>query len=225
VAVKPTVYIICSDANRNGKTLLARLVVDYLLLDGKDPFAIDTDAPEGPLRQLFPGRTLLADFARMEGQMKLFDTILASPGRDYVIDLPVRHMLPFFKAMKDIDFLKELKEHGFRVIVFYVVDRTLASLRAARETKELKGIDLLVPVRNENVGSAWPDDGVVTLQALPRDVAVAISDRRFSLRNFVLGDTQDLEEEQRVALNSFLARSLSALSGLDVEFSVKKFRT
>jgi len=224
VADKPTVYIVCSDANRNGKTLLSRLLIDYLLLDNKDPFAIDTDAPEGPLRQLFPGRTLLADFARTEGQIKVFDTILASPGRDYVIDLPVRHMLPFFKAMKDIDFLKELKERGFRIMVFYVVDRTLASLRQAHETREIPGIDLFVPVRNDNVGTIWPDDSVVTLQALPRDVAIAISDRRFSLRSFVLGDEQGMEESQRVALNSFLARALSALSGLDVEMSLQKLR-
>ena len=224
MADKPTVYIVTSDANRNGKTLLARLVVDYLLLDGKDPFAIDTDAPEGPLRQLFPGRTLLADFEKMQGQIKVFDTILASPGRDYVIDLPVRHMLPFFKAMRDIDFLKELKENGFRVIVFFVVDRTHASLRAAHDAQEIKGIDLFVPVRNENVGSAWPNDAALTLRALPRDVAVAVSDRRFSLRNFVLGDAQGLEETQRVALNHFLAQALSDLSGLDVELSLQNLR-
>ena len=101
MADKPTIYIVASDASRNGKTLLARLVVDYLLLDGKDPFIFDTDAPDGPLRQFFPGRTALADFEKMPGRMKLFDTILTSPGRDYVIDLPQRHMQPFFKAVAD----------------------------------------------------------------------------------------------------------------------------
>ncbi|MBG1232147.1 hypothetical protein [Aestuariivirga litoralis] len=224
MADKPTVYIVASDQNRNGKTLLSRLVVDYLLLDGKDPFAIDTDAPEGPLRQMFPGRTLLADFAQMQGQMKLFDTILASPGRDYVIDLPVRHMLPFFKALKELDFLNELKTRGFRIIVFFIVDRTQSSLRAAYETSEIKGIDLFAPVVNENVGTSWPDDAALTLQALPRDVAIAISERRFSIRNFVLGDEQGLHEQQRLALNGFLTRALSDLSGLDVELSLQKLR-
>ena len=97
----PTVYITASDQHRNGKTLLARLLADYLMLDGHDPFMIDTDAPDGPLRSYFPGRTALADFSQMQGQMKLFDTIMASPGRDYVVDLPVRHMEGFFKAVGD----------------------------------------------------------------------------------------------------------------------------
>lgn len=224
MATKPTVYIICSDSNRNGKTLLARLIIDYLLLDGKDPFAIDADAPEGPLRQLFPGRTLLADFAKMEGQMKLFDTILASPGRDYVIDLPVRHTLPFFKALTDIDFLKELRVRGFRIIMCYVVDRTQASVYAAHEAEEIEGLDLFVPVCNENVGTAWLDAAMLKLEALPRDVAVAISERRFSLRSFVLGDAQGLTEIQRLALNGFLVSALSALNQLDIDMSLKKLR-
>ena len=50
MAYTPTVYITASDQHRNGKTLLARLLADYLLLDGRDPFMIDTDAPDGPLR-------------------------------------------------------------------------------------------------------------------------------------------------------------------------------
>ena len=32
------VHIVCSDRHRNGKTLLARVLVDFLLLDGRDPF-------------------------------------------------------------------------------------------------------------------------------------------------------------------------------------------
>jgi len=37
MALESTVYIICSDQHRNGKTLLARVLVDYLMLDGRDP--------------------------------------------------------------------------------------------------------------------------------------------------------------------------------------------
>ena len=75
MAITPTIYVVVSDQHRNGKTLLARLLSDYLLLDGRDPFLFDTDAPDGPLRNFFPGRTALADFAAIRGQMKLFDTI------------------------------------------------------------------------------------------------------------------------------------------------------
>jgi hypothetical protein len=221
VAHTSTVYITASDENRNGKTLLARLLSDYLLLDGKDPFIIDTDAPDGPLRQFFPGRTALADFATMQGRMKLFDTILAAPGRDYVVDLPARHMLNFFKAVEDLNVFVEANKAGFRIVVFYVVDRVAASFKAAKAIYEQEGIDLFVAVRNENVGSSWPkEEGALVLPALPRDVAVAISEKRFSLRNFVLGDEQGLEGAGKLALNTFLYEVLGSLNSLDVEMSL-----
>ncbi len=222
MANPPTVYITASDENRNGKTLLARLLTDYLLLDGKDPFIIDTDAPDGPLRQFFPGRTALADFATMQGQMKVFDTILAAPGRDYIVDLPARHLWDFFKAVEELNVFEEAKREGFRIVVFYVVDRVAASLKAAKVIYEQEGIDLFVAVRNENVGSSWPpDESALVLPALPRDVAVAISDKRFSLRNFVLGDEQGLEDSGKLALNTFLFDVLGNLNSLDNQMSAR----
>ena len=211
-----TVYITASDQHRNGKTLLARLLADYLLLDGRDPFMIDTDAPEGPLRSFFPGRTALADFAAMPGQMKLFDTIIASPGRDYVVDLPARHTEGFFKAAEELGFFDELKKIGFRIIVFYVVDRHAASLRAAKEIQKTPNIDLFVPVENQHVGSFWPKtEGDLVIPALPPKLAIAISDKRFSLRSFVLGDVQQLPAEFQPELSNFLFEVLSNLSNLE----------
>jgi len=225
LATAPTIYIIASDANRNGKTLLARLVVDYLLLDGKDPFAIDTDAPDGPLRTFFPGRTALAEFDKTQGQMRLFDTVMASPGRDYVIDLPQRHMLPFFTAVDQLDFFKAAKAAGFRIIVLFIVDRVIASLRAARTIYDVPGVDLFVAVKNEQVGTSWPaDEGALIMPALPRTVAIAISDRRFSLRNFVLGDDQGLAEKDHPALNHFLLAVLEGLSNIDTEITLARLR-
>lgn len=225
MASAPTVYIVASDQSRNGKTLLARLLADYLLLDGKDPFLIDTDAPEGPLRHFFPGRTALADFEKIQGRMKAFDTILAAPGRDYVVDLPQRHMLEFFIAVRELDFLAAAKAAGFRVIVFFIVDRATASLRAAKDVYGAKGIDLFVAVKNEYVGSAWPPgEGALVIPILPRDVALAISEKRFSLRNFVLGDDQGLESDQRLALNSFMFAVLGSLNSLDTEISLAALR-
>ena len=225
MANAPTVYIVASDQSRNGKTLLARLLADYLLLDGKDPFLIDTDAPEGPLRHFFPGRTALADFEKIQGRMTAFDTILAAPGRDYVVDLPQRHMLDFFIAVRELDFFAAAKAAGFRVIVFFIVDRATSSLRAAKDVYGEMGIDLFVAVKNEFVGSAWPPgEGALVIPILPRDVALAISEKRFSLRNFVLGDDQGLENDQRLALNSFMFAVLGSLNSLDTEISLAALR-
>lgn len=225
MAYTPTVYITASDQHRNGKTLLARLLADYLLLDGRDPFMIDTDAPDGPLRNFFPGRTALADFAIMPGQMKLFDTIIASPGRDYVIDLPARHTDGFFQAVTELNFFEELKKLGFRIIVFYIVDRQPASLRAAKIIQKFPNIDLFVPVENQHVGSFWPkSEGDLVIPALPQALAIAIADRRFSLRGFVLGDTQHIAEEYQPILSNFLYEVLNNLGNLEPLVSLQNLR-
>ena len=216
MANTPTVYIAASDQHRNGKTLLARLLADYLLLDGRDPFMIDTDAPDGPLRSFFPGRTALADFEKMQGRMKLFDTILASPGRDYVVDLPARHTDDFFKAVAELHAFEEMKQLGFRIIVFFIVDRTAASLRAAKTIQKFPNVDLFVPVENQYVGSFWPKaEGDLVIPALPQKLAIAMSDKRFSMRSFVLGDVQQLPEEFQTTLSNFLFEVLNNLSNLE----------
>lgn len=221
MAVQPTIYVVASDQHRNGKTLLARLLVDYLLLDGRDPFVIDTDAPDGPLRNFFPGRTALADFAAITGQMKLFDTILAAPGRDYVVDLPARHTENFIAAERDLNFFAECKKLGFRVFLFFIVDQSFVSLKAAKALQHYPGVDLFVPVRNMLVRSSWPeDDGALTIPFLSAPLASSISNRRFSFRAFVQGDMQGLDENIVPALQSFLYEALSNLSNLEPDYSL-----
>jgi hypothetical protein len=222
MAIQPTVYLIASDQHRNGKTLLARLLTDYLLLDGRDPFLIDTDAPEGPLRSFFPGRTALADFASIKGQMKLFDTVLAGPGRDYVVDLPVRHAETFWAVERDLNFFAECHKAGFRVFVFFVVDDSMQSHRAARAVQAHTQVDLFVPVRNVMVRSAWEEDaGALTLPYLPAPVAAAIGNKRFSLRAFVQGDVQGLAADLVPQLQAFLYETLSNLGNLEPAYSLK----
>ncbi len=225
MAHHPTVYIVASNQHRNGKTLLARLLVEYLMLDGHDPFAIDTDAPAGPLRMFFPGRTQLADFRLIQGRMKVFDTILAGPGRDYVIDLPQRYAAPFFDAVQDLNFFAATKEAGFRVFVFFVVDRSPISVRSARETSEIEGIDLFVPVINAHVGSSWPEsDGGMILPELPQSIITRIVDRHFSIREFVMGDDQNLPPEMVLPLKQFLYDVLQSISNLEPVMTLRNLR-
>lgn len=225
MAVQPTIHIVASDQNRNGKTLLARILADYLLLDGHDPFLIDTDAPDGPLRSFFPGRTALADFAAITGQMRLFDTILNSPGRDYVIDLAARHTENFFAAERDLSFFREAHELGFRVFLFFIVDNSYSSLKSARDLQRWPGVDLFVPVQNQLVRTTWPEqEGSFVIPFLASPVASAIGNKRFSIKSFVQGELQNLPPDQVEALRAFLYETLSNLSNLEPAFSLRTIR-
>jgi hypothetical protein len=227
LASKPTIYIVCSDRHRNGKTLLARVLVDYLMLDGKDPFIIDATFPEGPLRAAFPGRTALVDFSQIQGQMKVFDTILGSSGRDYVIDLPAPKTEYFFKTLKELDFQSEALKAGFQIVVLFVVDKEYASLNAAEDIRTLVAPSLLVNVRNQHVGSILDQQAyglTLDMPVLDRDIVPLIEDKRFSLRAFILGDVSSLPERYHTKLRIFLHAMMTALREIQPAISLAKLQ-
>jgi hypothetical protein len=216
VAAAPTVYIITSDQTRNGKTLLARLVADYLLLDGRDPFLIETSPPEAPLRNYFPGRTQVVDFANVLGQIKIFDTILTSVGRDYVIDLSSRHMDAFFEQVKHLNFASELKARGYQRVIFFVVDAAIESHKAWDLLTHNVPADLKVPVRNAFVGSSLGQDvAAFDIPVLHDELMKHVSERHFSIREFVLGDPQNLLAPAALSLKRFVYAVMQGLNDIE----------
>jgi len=227
MALEPSVYIVCSDQHRNGKTLLARVLVDYLMIEGRDPFVIDAGYPEGLLRSHFPGRTALVNFSTVRGQMKVFDTILGSPGRDYVIDLTADETQRFFEVTKELGFFPEARRSGFRLAILFVIDQDQASLETATKIDEAMKPDLLVPVRNLAVGSALPEsfDGLsITMPLLPTELAGIIAGKRFSFRNFLLGDEGGVPLKLRQILKNFLQEIASSLREIGPALSLSRIR-
>lgn len=227
MAATPIIYIVCSDRNRNGKTLLARVLVDHLMLDGRDPFVLDAGFPEGPLRAFFPGRTALVDFDQMPGRMKLFDTILERPGRDYVIDLPAPQTGPFFQAVTELGFADEARARGFDLVVLFIVDRAEDSLKMAADIARTVKPDLLVPVRNAHVGSALDaTDAKLTIDmpVLDRAAAAIIANKRFSLRSFLLGDEAGMQAHLAARLKSFLYELTTGFREIEPAMSLSRLR-
>lgn len=227
MADKPTIYIVCSDRHRNGKTLLARVLVDYLMLEKRDPFVIDAGFPEGPLRAAFPGRTALVDFSQIQGQMKLFDTIMGSPGRDYVIDLPVPQTENFFATYSQLDFHIEATRAGFQIVVFFIVDKDYSSLRFSEDVQRQVAPALFVPVRNIYIGSALvprSDTLSIDIPELDRDVMNLVEARHFSLRNFILGDEGSMAAQHARKLKIFLLEMMTALRDIEPAMTLARLR-
>jgi hypothetical protein len=227
LADKPTIYIVCSDRHRNGKTLLARVLVDYLMLEKRDPFVIDAGFPEGPLRAAFPGRTALVDFSQIQGQMKLFDTIMGSPGRDYVIDLPVPQTENFFATYSQLDFHIEATRAGFQIVVFFIVDKDYSSLRFSEDVQRQVAPALFVPVRNIYIGSALvprSDTLSIDIPELDRDVMNLVEARHFSLRNFILGDEGSMAAQHARKLKIFLLEMMTALRDIEPAMTLARLR-
>src|SRR5258707_13348425 len=80
-------YVVCSPQRGVGKTLLARLLAEFYLIDGRPVAAFDL-ADEGPqLADFLPRCTTIADISDARGQMALFDQIIADRQATKIIDL------------------------------------------------------------------------------------------------------------------------------------------
>ena len=221
---QPTLYIVCSDRGRNGKTLLARVLVDHLLIDERDPFCFDLGAPGGSLRAYFPGRTALIDMADEASRAKLFDIVLGRGGRDYVIDVPGAQLAQFCEAAGEKSLPDAARSRGYRVCVLFVVDRDPTSLKTAVAVEDMLQPDLLVPVINRFVGTSLPDGvpgPVVIMEKIEGELHAVVSNRRFSMRAFLLGDDAAVPARLRAHLKNFLHGVLGGLRNLEPAMSLQ----
>ncbi len=213
---KSHIYIVCSDQTRNGKTLFARLLTDFLLVQGGNPFVIDLDAPTGGICDYFPEVSEVFDIATVSGQMDLFDWILATPGRDYVLDVPARFLDKFFTVMDDINFLEGAGAEGFELNVFYLVEGSVKSLTTAQMMYDNFTVDRFFIVRHEAMDEDLKDfkklsifnqiigQGQVVLPPLDHDVLDEIEKPDFSFREFIEGEESDMAAKTQFKLASFL---------------------
>ncbi|WP_395685214.1 hypothetical protein [Aestuariivirga sp.] len=227
MTAEATIYVICSDLARNGKTLLARTLTDHLLLEGRDPYCFDLSAPEGTLRAYFPGRTTLIDFSEAAARERLFGTILGMAGRDYVIDVAANRLAEFREAAVNQGFPAAAQDAGFYLCVLYIVDRDEKSLHAAVSIEDALLPDLFVPVVNRFIGSALPE-GVpgptLVMTKIDPELHAIISHRRFSLRNFMLGDNAGVPPRMQANLRNFLHGLQAGLREFEPALSLRQLQ-
>src|SRR5262249_52503535 len=94
-------YIVASRHPRVGKTLLARLLIEFLRISARPLVGYDLDPREPALAACFPSLAWPIDIAGTRGQMALFDSILCDHWRTTVIDLGHGLFDQFFKVDGD----------------------------------------------------------------------------------------------------------------------------
>src|SRR5918993_8820 len=101
------VFIICSPRPLGGKTLIARLLTEFLLLKHGTVTAFDINLKEPSLLEFLPKVTETADVIDTFGKMQLMDRLIVNDGVPKVIDLGFHAFDEFFKMTGEIGFLKE----------------------------------------------------------------------------------------------------------------------
>jgi hypothetical protein len=234
--VTPKIHVVCSDQARNGKTLLSRIIADDLTLIGREPMVFDAEYPAGGIRAFLPERTRLVDLSKIGGRMTMIDTILGTPPRDYVIDLPCRLLLETFELLDQIDFVGESRNAGFSLIVLFIVDRPFASLRTARQIYNSGQLDRYVPVRNLAVGHVSDfsqianlygeiaEDGEIVLSVLERNVIEFLEQRGFSFSAFLMNRYAPVPQDVRSSLRAFLNDTFTQIREIHGRIEVNGLR-
>jgi hypothetical protein len=141
------VFIVCSPRPRVGKTLVARLVLDFHLYTGKPVLPFDANPNDPVLSDYFESESV--SVADTRGQMELFDQLIVADGIAKVVDVASDQFDTFFDVMHKIDFAGEAERAGIPVVILYVAEDHVRSADAYRRLVDRFPEATLVPVHNE----------------------------------------------------------------------------
>src|SRR5882757_2035599 len=108
------VHIVCSPRPRVGKTLVARLLVEYFRANARPIVAFDTNPNEPMLADVLGSDVSIADIRTVQGQVALIDGLLLDDGVPKVVDLWHRVHDPFFNLIQEIGFIEEAGKHAIQ---------------------------------------------------------------------------------------------------------------
>jgi hypothetical protein len=197
--LRTPVYIVCSPRPDVGKTLISRLLTEFLLLQNGSALAFDINLREPSLVDYLPRLTETAAIGDTRAQMLLMDRLIIDDGIAKVIDLGLHAFDDFFKMVDEIGFMKEALRRGVEPVVMYIPDATRTSASGwAMLRRTFPGSSLIV-IDNEHVlyGETPKDFAGVTplkIAALPAFLKSIVSRTNFSFTHY-LRTSQDHSAE------------------------------
>ena len=207
-------YIICSPRPQVGKTLVARLLGEFLLLKNGSVLAFDINLKEPSLLDYLPTITETADVIDTHGKMQLMDRIIIDDGVSKVIDLGFHAFDEFFKMSEEIGFLKEAARRNVAPIILFVGDTDRVSWRSHEMLKELIPPHNLIVIDNEHVvrgelPASMAHGRVLPLTALPTFLKTYIDRLTFSFTGYLRQEKDSSTElHQWIRRNYYMFREL-----------------
>ncbi|WP_024508267.1 hypothetical protein [Bradyrhizobium sp. ARR65] len=208
------VYIICSPRPQVGKTLLARLLSEFLLLKNGAVLAFDVNLKEPSLLDYLPSITETAEIDDTFGKMQLMDRVILDDGIAKVIDLGFHAFDEFFKMSEEIGFLKEAARRNVRPIILFAADTDRASTRGHQMLVRQIPATRLIVVDNEYIvrgelPETFTAGRVQRISALPVFLKTYIDRLTFSFTDYLRHEKDSSTElHQWIRRNYFSFREL-----------------
>ena len=144
-------YIVASPSPRVGKTLIARLLIEFFRSSGRQLVGYDLDPREPELAARFPDLVTTVDIASTSGEMALFDRLIGPATHTTVVDLGYAAFDKFFAVMIEIGFVREAKRRGIEPVILFVSDTAALTARSYADLRRALETTIFVPVHNESV--------------------------------------------------------------------------
>ena len=208
------VYIICSPRPLVGKTLLARLLSEFLLLKNGTVVSFDVNLKEPSLLDYLPKTTETADVIDTFGKMQLMDRLIVNDSVAKVIDLGFHAFDEFFKMSEEIGFMKEAARRGVAPVILFMADTDRVSARGHETLRQQIPPRSLITIDNEHVvrgelPPAMAHGRVVRIAALPPFLKTYIDRLTFSFTDYLRNERDSSTElHQWIRRNYFSFREL-----------------
>jgi len=196
----------------------------------------DLDGPGGDIASHFAARSAIIDLAQTRSVMALFDTVVAPPPRDYVVDLPHHQIERFLALVGEIDFIATAERTGIAVTVLFLCNFTFASIVSARAIRRQFPRASFVIVRNEGVpGSgmdpeqAWAFEGYSKsgFFVMPRMVSATlecVAGKTYPFGVFLDGKTPAALRQKYYSTHVFFTTLFKAFEQLEARLDLDRFK-
>ena len=221
--MNPTpVYIICSPRPLVGKTLIARLLTEFLLLKHGTVAAFDINLKEPSLLDFLPKVTETADVIDTFGKMQLMDRLIVNDGVGKVIDLGFHAFDEFFKMTGELGFMKEAARRSVSPVILFVADTDRASARAFPMLQQQIPPNALVTIDNEHIvrgelPPAMADGRVMRVAALPVFLKTYIDRLTFSFTGYLRQ-----EKDSSTELHQWIRRNYTSFRELELSLILQR---
>jgi hypothetical protein len=226
MSFRNSITIVTSPRPRVGKTLLARLLTDFHAQEGRSVAAFDLNSGEHTLAQFLPERVVTANIRDINGQMALFDRLVADDDATKVIDLGHESFESFFAVAHQIGFVEEARRRSVAIAILFVVTPDQTSVEAYRNLRARFAQATLAPVHNELLGPAQHRDKymvagggaavMVHLSVLAPGLRRHIDKPPFSFANSNMGNAVGIPLDSHIELQRWLRRIYLEFRELDL---------
>ena len=220
------VIVVCSPRPRVGRTLIARLLVEYFNSDGRDVLAFDANPHDPMLSVYLPTQTEPANLSSTRGEMALFDRLIANDGVPKVIDLAPDLFDRFFEVTEKTGFVDDGRAIGIQTAALFVTERHPRAVSAHRQIVSRLPRMSVIPVSNAylhapgEAGAPLPDGSAppIRIGALSPMLQGVVMRPGYSLSHYL-----ERQAGRRTLLHDWIGASFVGFRDVELRLLMAEF--